>query len=272
MKHLHNQFWVTILLCLAAQVQGQIIDVNFSGGGATSYSAWTNLGVSYGGYGGNFPGPSNWPAPIPANAGSTTASINRTSGGAPGSGPYITRNPITDTNGAPISTGSIYFGSFSGATNVLGGTVRLAESSALSGVQSIVFQIQIGEVFGYDFFEPSGFPALTLDGDSSAIPVSFTNLVNSFENGIDPQFGTPVFINTWGYQWNLTNGQIPASYAITMSGVAHSQIYALRLDSTTVLQQQAVVPEPSVVSLLLAGGLLLGLYLSKKRRLLNNNK
>lgn len=253
----------------AALTHAQIIDVNFTGGGATNYSGWSNLGASYSSYGGGFPGRQPWPAPIPATAGSTTASLNRTAAVTnfgQVTGPYVTGNPITDTNGVVFSTGSVYFGSFSGATNTFGGTVQVAQASPLGGLQTIVFQVQIGDAFGFDFFQPSGFPALTLDGISSQVPVSFINLVNRFENGVDPQFGTPVFINTWGYQWNLTNGQAPASYAIDMSGVAHSQIYALRVDETDVLQSSAVVPEPSVTNLLAITGLICLVFLARRLR------
>lgn len=276
MNPLRLSFLVAILMCLAAHARAQIIDVNFSGGGTTNYSGWSNLGVSYAGYGGAFPGRSSWPTPIPATAGSTNATLNRTLAVTnvnfpqPGtntiSGPYVTGNTITDTNGSIISTGSVYFGSLSGSSNVFGGTVRVAQAGPLNGLQTIVFQIQIGEVFGYDFFEPSGFPSLTLDGSSSVVPASFTNLVNRFENGLDPQLRTPLFINTWGYQWNLTNGQMPSSYAITMSGVAHSQIYGLRLDETTVLQSTAVVPEPTVTHLLAITGLLCMAIIAHKIR------
>lgn len=269
MNPLRLSFLVAILMCLAAHARAQIIDVNFSGGGTTNYSGWSNLGVSYAGYGGAFPGRSSWPTPIPATAGSTNASLNRTAGAGGSGGPYITAstNYINgDTNESIISIGSVYFGSFSGSSNVFGGTLRVAQASPLSGLQTIVFQIQIGEVLGYDFFEPSGFPSLTLDGSSSVVPASFTNLVNRFENGVDPQFGEPLFLNTWGYQWNLTNGQMPSSYAITMSGVAHSQIYGLRLDETTVLQSTAVVPEPTVTHLLAITGLLCMAIIAHKIR------
>ena len=140
----------------AALTHAQIIDVNFTGGGATNYSGWSNLGASYSSYGGGFPGRQPWPAPIPATAGATAASLNRTAGGIGGAtGPYVTGNQIRDTNGVLFSTGSVYFGSFSGVTNTFGGTVQVAQPGPLSGLQTIVFQVQIGNAFGFDFFQPS---------------------------------------------------------------------------------------------------------------------
>jgi hypothetical protein len=233
----------------------QIVDVNFSGGGTTSYSAWSNLTSSnYSGYG-SFPGSSPWPAPILATAGSTSASLNRIAGSPTGGGPFL-------------SSSSIYFGNFAQIPNALGGTLRISNSSPLSNLRTLVFQLQIGEATGFDFFEPTGFPLLSINGGASQAAV-FTNLVTRFQSGTFPSPETgqdePVWVNTWAYQWNLTDSPV-SSYALNFSPVTHAQVYALRVDGTSVLQSTAVVPEPSAISLLIIGSIVLGLFLAKKRR------
>ena len=231
-----------VLLLSMGTSHSQIIDINFAGGGSKSYSAWSNVNsFNYSGYG-SFPGNSPWPSPIRATEGSTNSTLNRIAGSPTGGGPFL-------------ASESIYFGSFSQVPNALGGTLRLSNSLSLTNLRTLVFQIQIGEAIGYDFFSPSGFPKLSLNGGTYNIAL-YTNLVNRYQNGVFPSPETgkdePVWVNTWAFQWNLTSPTNINNYAIDFSGVTHSQVYALRWDSTSVLQNQ-VVPEPSTYALLLLG-------------------
>jgi hypothetical protein len=255
MKFKHT-FWSAVLsgLLLSGSL-AQIVDVNFSGGGSTSYSAWSNLTASnYSGYG-TFPGNSPWPAPILATDGSTSASLNRIAGSPTGGGPYL-------------GNASIYFGNFAQIPNALGGTLQVSNNSPLSNLRTLVFQLQIGEATGFDFHQPTGFPLLSINGEAGQTAL-FTNLVTRFQNGTFPSPETgqdePVWINTWAYQWNLTDSPV-SSYALNFSAVTHAQVYALRVDGTSVLQSAAVVPEPGVVHLLALGGLVLFVFLARKRR------
>jgi hypothetical protein len=231
-----------VLLLSMGTSHSQIIDINFAGGGSKSYSAWSNVNsFNYSGYG-SFPGNSPWPSPIRATEGSTNSTLNRIAGSPTGGGPFL-------------ASESIYFGSFSQVPNALGGTLRLSNSLSLTNLRTLVFQIQIGEAIGYDFFSPSGFPKLSLNGGTYNTAL-YTNLVNRYQNGVFPSPETgedePVWVNTWAFQWNLTSPTNINNYAIDFSGVTHSQVYALRWDSTSVLQNQ-VVPEPSTYALLLLG-------------------
>ena len=229
-----------LLLTFISVANAQIIDVNFSGGGSKSYSSWSNVNAfNYSGYG-SFPGNQPWPSPIRATEGSTNSTLNRIAGSPTGGGPFL-------------ASESIYFGNFAQVPNALGGTLRLSNSLSLTNLRTLVFQIQIGEATGYDFFSPTGFPKLSLNGGtySSAL---FTNLVNRYQNGVFPSPETgqdePVYVNTWAFQWNLTNASTINNYAVDFSAVTHAQVYALRWDSTSVLQNQ-VIPEPSTYALLL---------------------
>jgi len=219
----------------------QIIDVNFTGGGPTSYSAWSNVNAfNYFGYG-SFPGNQPWPAPIEATEGSVSAILNRISGAPSGGGPFL-------------ASESIYFGSFQQIPNSLGGILRLSESDPLFNLRTLVFQIQIGEATGFDFYTPAGYPTLSINGEV-IINATYTNLVNRYQSGFFPSPDTgkdePVYINTWAYQWNITPPVVFEDYSIDFSAVTHSQVYALRLDGTSVIQNTPVIPEPSSLNLVL---------------------
>jgi hypothetical protein len=245
---------LALILSLATTTSlAQIIDINFSGGGTTSYSAWSNLtSFNYSGYG-SFPGNQPWPSPIIATDGSVDSSLNRIAGSPTGGGPYL-------------ASEAIYFGSFTQVPNALGGTLRLLDSAGITNLRTLLFQIQIGEATGFDFFEPTGFPELTLGGVTYT--ATYTNLVNRFQSGVFPSPETgqdePVYVNTWAFQYNLTNNGFD-SYYIDFSAVTHAQVYALRWDGTSVLQSQ-VVPEPSTYALLILSAIACYMYKLRKRR------
>jgi len=245
---------LAILFALTAVSFSQITNINFTGGGTTSYSAWFNLtSFDYPGYG-SFPGNQPWPAPIVATDGSVNSSLNRIAGSPTGGGPYL-------------ASEAIYFGNFAQVPNALGGTLRLSNSAGITNLKTLLFQVQIGEVTGYDFFEPTGFPKLTLNG--VIYNATFTNLVNRYQNGVFPSPETgldePVYVNTWAFQYNLTNNGFD-TYYIDFSAVTHSQVYALRWDGTSVLQGQ-VIPEPSTLGLLvLAAAGAAGYIVRRKKR------
>lgn len=246
-----------MLVLGAALSFAQIVNVNFSGGGTTSFSAWSNINsFNYTGYG-SFPGNTPWPAPIRATQGSTNSTLNRIAGSPTGGGPFL-------------ASESIYFGNFAQVPNALGGTLRLSNSISLTNLRTLVFQIQIGEATGYDFFNPTGFPKLTISGSTNySIFATYTNLVTRYQNGTFPSPETgkdePVWVNTLAYQYNITNPSFISNYFIDFSGVTHSQVYAMRWDGTTVLQNTAVIPEPTSISLLLISGLGLAGYVLKNR-------
>jgi hypothetical protein len=244
---------LSLLLFSVSVTYSQIVDVNFPGGGTKSYSAWSNINsFNYTGYG-SFPGNAPWPAPIRATQGSTNSTLNRMAGSPTGGGPFL-------------ASESIYFGNFAQVPNALGGTLRISNSSGITNLRTLLFQIQIGEATGYDFFSPTGFPKLTLNGIT--YNATFTNLVNRFQNGVFPSPETgkdePVYINTWAYQYNLTNNGF-ANYHIDFSGVTHSQVYAMRWDGTSVLQGQ-VIPEPSTLGLLTLAAAGVAGYIIRKRK------
>lgn len=235
------------LLISAVSSLGQVRVIDF-GGGTSSFDGWNNLNnVNFSGYGGGFPGNRAWPAPIGSNAtGSADADLNRIAGSPTGGGPFL-------------SSGSIYFGNFSQVPNALGGTLRVSDSTPLASLRTLVFQIQIGEAAGYDFFSPTGGPSLKVNGGPSAVNPLFAGVLDRYQSGFftSPATGLdePVYVNTWGYQWDVSTLGPISSFTIDFSGVTHAQIYELQLDQSSQLFGAALIPEPSVGSLLLAAAL-----------------
>ena len=213
--------------------RSDVMPVTFSGGGVSSFDGWANMtSLNFSGYGG-FPGNSAWPNPIGSNVESSGDSeLVRIAGSSPaGGGPFP-------------SSESIYFGNYAQSTNALGGTLGVRDLTPISGVRTIVLQVQIGEVLGYDFFDPSGYPGLRINGSSELTPTTFVPaLVNRYQNGTfeSPETGDePLYINTWAFQWNLAEGTIVSSFQVEFSAVTHAQVYAMQLDQSSVLQPQQI--------------------------------
>jgi hypothetical protein len=101
---------------------------------------------------------------------------------------------------------------------------------------------------------------------------AYTNLVNRYQNGTfpSPQTGLeePVYVNTWAFQYNLTNASIN-NYHVDFSAVTHAQVYAIRWDSSSMVYNTPVVPEPSVVWLLSLSAM--GLLSHMLRKYARNN-
>jgi hypothetical protein len=213
--------------------RSDVMPVTFSGSGASSFDGWANMtSANFSGYG-QFPGNSNWPQAIGSNVETSGDSeLIRIAGSSPaGGGPFP-------------SLESIYFGNFAQSTNALGGTLGIRDFTPVSGVRTIVLQIQIGEVLGYDFYDPSGYPVLQINNAGGQLPTTFVPvLVNRYQNGTftSPESGEePLYINTWAFQWNLAEGAAVSSFQIEFSAVTHAQIYAMQLDQSSVLQPQQI--------------------------------
>jgi hypothetical protein len=227
--------------CVAESGFGQIQVVNF-GSGSSGSDAWVNVNsANFSGYGG-FPGNSPWPAPIGSNGtGSGDADLSRVAGSPTGGGPFL-------------SSSSIYFGNYAQIPNALGGTLRVSDSTPLANLKTLVFQIQIGEATGYDLYSA---PTLKINGGSSIVNLLFSGILNRYQSGtfFSPatELDEPVYVNTRGYQWDVSSLGAVTSFAIDFSGVTHSQIYGLQLDQSSSVFSTAVIPEPNVGGLVLAG-------------------
>jgi len=236
-------FLVGCGVALPSAIRADIMPINFANVGITGYDGWTNLPSANPPNAGN----SAW-GPLESNTtGSGSSIIKRVAGASNGGGPIL----------GPTS---IYFYSSQQVANALGGTISVLNSSPVRDVKTIIFQIEIGEALGHDFYSPSGAPILKLNGASSGAAPSFSPiLVNQYQYGTfsSPLTGDePVYVNTWAFQWNLAGATNVDSFAIEFSCVTHSQIYALQLDQTSVLQANQIFTtsfEPPQIRLLASG-------------------
>jgi hypothetical protein len=241
-----------------AQTTPDPIALNLSGN--TSYDGWNNLTVAnYPGFPA-FPGTGNWPHPIVANtAGSGDATFNKIANGNGG--------------GAEPAGESIYNGGFSADPNVQGATFAVADSTPLANLQTVIFQLDIGEAFGYDLWNGSA-PLLTYTTafGSFTQAAAFSDLLVRYDTGqsVDMPIGpggelepVEIYQNLRAYQFDLSGVTDPiTSIEIDYTAVQHSQIYAMQLDQSDTPYSQAAfiqaVPEPSTYALAaLAGGFLL---------------
>ena len=240
MKYAHLLFFSLWVGFVSESGLAQLQVVNF-GSGSSSSDTWVNVNsANFFGYGG-FPGNSPWPAPIGSNGtGSGDADLSRVAGSPTGGGPFL-------------SSSSIYFGNYSQVPNALGGTLRVSDSTPLANLKTLVFQIQIGEATGYDLYSA---PALKINGGSSIVNPLFSGILNRYQSGtfFSPvtELDEPVYVNTRGYQWDVSSLGAVTSFAIDFSGVTHSQIYGLKLDQSSSVFSTAVIPEPNVGGLVLA--------------------
>lgn len=239
---------------LAAAVAGligttsraEVVDPGLTG--VTQYDGWDDLTAgNFPGYG-SFPGSSPWPSPMGSNQpGSGDAGFNKLSG-----------------NGYAAGS-SIYVGGFSSTPNTLGGTFAVADSTPVAGLETVVFQLEIGEAFGFDLFDDAS-PTLSYNGGSQALTATPV-LVDQIQNGTftNPVTGQPepVFINTWLFEWDLSGVVDPIdSFQVSFSAVQHSQIYALRLDQSDTLR---LVPEPASLGLMGLGAASVALIYRRRR-------
>jgi hypothetical protein len=120
----------------------------------------------------------------------------------------------------------------------------VGDATPLGGVKTVVLQMQIGEVEGYDFVSPGGAPALKVNGETVGRASLSPVLLNRFQSGTFysdvTKLDEPVFVNTWGFQWDVSSLGSISSLGIDFSAVTHAQIYAVRLDQSDVAQSGAV--------------------------------
>lgn len=235
---------------LAAASPMALIDPSLPGN--TQYDEWVSGSLTVAtnpGYP-SFPGNGAWPAPIGSSApGSADAELSKVDNG---------------TGGGPYPAGqSIYYGGFSGAFNNDGGTLAVTDSTPIAGLSNLVFQIQIGEAWTWDFLD-AVLPTLSYNGGSQNLPGNSSWKLEQFFNGTVamPTGDEPVYINTYLVQWDLSSAGPITDLSIEFTGVQHAQLYAMRLDQYDAFEPY-VVPEPG--SMMLAGTAGLGLLFAARR-------
>lgn len=226
---------------LSAPAHAATVDPGLTGN--TQYDGWENLTASNNpGYGG-FPGSGAWPSPIGSNAaGSGDAELDKVAGAA-----------------YPASEG-LYFGGFSPTPNTEGGTLSVSDSTPVADLEHVVFQVEVGEAFGYDFYNEA-LPTLSYNGGSQAL-AGTSDMIGQIQDGTftDPISGEdePVYINTWMTEWDLSSLGAITDFEIAFTPVQHSSVRGVRLDQSDTFTASAV-PTPSTLALGVAafGGLML---------------
>jgi len=234
--------------------------------GNSAYDAWGSLNSTTIPQSGSFPGFTMWD-PVNSQTHSDAdgfAQLKKIANGVGG--------------GAFASSTSLYFGGTNGG-NTYDGTLAVADATPVSGLESIVLQLQFGAASGYDFYDAgtagydlSDFPLLYINGSSVAIQAGYVNKVIQAYTGTSGMSGTPepVYVNLWAFQWDLSGVTEPIeSFEIQFTGVEHAQLYGIRLDQSDTFNQMvpAAVPEPSTWILLGLGLAALVVFRIHPRRL-----
>ena len=236
-----------LMAALAAGAQAAPIDLGLSG--TVSYDGWTNLTVG-GGYSGVFfPGTSAWPTTgswTSYNPG--TGAVGAIGSNTPGSGDALLYKVSNGASGGPYPAGgSIYFGGASATVNLNGGTLGMVDLTPVSGVKTIAFQVEIGEAFGYDFFNHT-LPTLryTTEEGTFTMAATYSDLVSQIYSGdiYMPSGYEDIYKNTWGVQFNLGGITDPIlSYEVQFTGVQHAQVYSMQLDQSSTTYADTVFPQ-----------------------------
>lgn len=224
---------VAASLLIASKITAAPISVPLTGN--TSTDGWANItSASNPSYPG-FPGSAPWPSPIGSNTvGSGDADLNKISGSAyPG-----------DT--------SLYSGGFSETPNLSGAVLAVSDATVPLDLKTVVFQIEIGAAFGYDFYN-GVLPTLSYNGGSQNITATYTAILSQVQTGTFPNpitgLDEPIYVTLYGLQWDLSGIQTAInSIQVSWTTVQHSQVYALQLDQSDTFTQ--VIPEPSTYLLL----------------------
>ncbi len=274
MKLMKNRLLVSsVLLSVAAVSQAAEIPagltwlpsdpLNITMAGNQTYDLWLNLASSANSsrtvpfyFMGNLMGQS--PYNVPGNSGY---------GMFPGSNPATWANPILSqlwtnghtrgelhkisngTGGGPFPSGStIYYGGASPVANTDGGTLGV-KSYAISDVQTVAFQLSLGEAYGYTLYDRDGnglgfedMPKLNVydasGGFLTTLSADYADIIKKAYNGsldMPPGSGVDedIYINTFGLQWDLSalSGEI-GSFQIDWTGVQHAQLWSFRVDQT----------------------------------------
>lgn len=216
-------------------------------GSGSSYASWTDMSSqSISGTGTFFTATNPWAGPVASQSNvndSSTALIKKANG----------------SSGAPYAaSASMYYSGMSDVVNNNGGTLALTTSNPLAGLQTVIFQIQIGEAWGYDLYNDA-LPALSysVGGNSFSLSASGSSVYDKFNNGTVPMptGDEDVYINTYAVWFDLSGvaGAIE-SFEVSWTGVQHAQIYGLAIQQgseavTASILPPAAIPEPSALLL-----------------------
>ncbi len=227
--------------------------VGFDLGSSSIVSLWDGLSSKdHPDYPG-FPGGA-WPSHIAPNSGSTSASLQQVSAGAGGT--------------AYPASSSLYFGG-TALGDIDGGALRVYESSPVSSLSTVVFQLQMGQAIVFDFYQDQ-MPTLSYTAASGTVEYLEADYSSIFGDIPSPGYGPWVnaSVYTYGFQWDLSGvGEEVTEFWVTMNPVQHAQIYGMQLDQGSLAPGGSILPAaiPEPANFLYGIGALLGLLVLRRR-------
>lgn len=245
----HTVLAVSAGLAFASAAQG-FISPDLTG--TTDFDAWDNLSITNPQVASTtvpfpfpgFPGAAPWPDAIESvlTQGTTDTADDDPTGDAG----FLK----TAGNGYPASV-SIYSSPFGN------GTYSVSDSTPVAGLETVVFQIEIGE--GSNGFL-AGTPTLTVNG-ATEVPL-LTGGSQGVSAGANPFGGGTINIATLGYQWDVSGVGPISSFDVEFSTAGTSTtIFQLQLDQGDTFAAVANVPEPATL-----GAVGLGFLAALRRR------
>lgn len=218
---MNKQAITTLAFVLSASSALAFID--FTLPGSSVESNWADMTSSnYPAYPGpSFaPVPQSWPAPIAPDSGS--AEFNLDFGTA---GPFVS---------------SLYNGA-------LDSQFSISQSSPLAGLETVIFQTDMGATF-------SAVPMLSYNSGAGSLLADYTGIVDgNFEDS---------FVNA--FQWDLSGLGPITDYEIVWTTLAHNANYAMQLTEGDSFAQ--VIPEPSTYALIFGAAIGGILFVRRMRR------
>jgi len=250
------------VLSLAAQPAfAKTIDLE----GTQQTATWDKLKVTDhvdSGYPG-FPGTGAWPEPIMADNG--VDGVMKTANGLE---PNMTPGPFFTLGRGVFPAGDgLYFGGTGdpdpNGLAVFGATLQITGASILTDVKTIIFQIDISQANGHDFYSA---PVLTLnEGITISLQSVYKESNGIVEGGPGGEGGER---NIYYFQWDI-DGFVPeiTGYNITFSGSEHISVFGMQVDQSdhTYGSVQAI-PEPSTWGLLILSGGMFALHMRRRSR------
>lgn len=204
--------------------------------GTTKSEGWNALDSSHYPGNGSFPGTSAWTGPLVSQLGPNAGAsgVVKLANGV-GGGPYP-------------SAGSVYFGGVTTVPNTFGGTIgaEATGTAVLSGVKTVVFHLDIGEVWTYDLYSDVA-PVLTYTTASGTYTMAavYSSKYSKISIGQVEVNGedTDLWVNSRIYQFDLSFIPGPiTSFSVKFSAAQHCQVYGVGLQQTTAKYEKNTLP------------------------------
>lgn len=237
MMRLSINYVVIVLWAMVGAAQASFLVIDLPG--TSTQGNWAGLtAANYPGYPTFFTTSSPWPNPIAQTSGTGGMSFNKTAG-----------------NGFPSNGGGIY----SAGTVPGGGSYAISAPTALSSLETVVFQLEI-EGLGSNWAAVASGIVLNYNGGSQALTPSLSQLVAT--TPLPPQFGQPANRFFVAHQWDLSSTPPISSWQLTYNAAEHSIARALQINQG---DTYAAIPEPSTLGLI--GLAAAGLAVAMRRKL-----